>query len=136
MILSGCIIWKTDKNIYEFYTNLKHDSKSPYGKRCAYYEGRVYFFSNQNKDAGIYSMDKSGGDLKFEGIKTKSIRKLQIKDGKIYFIGYTGKEKVGKTIDEKYSLQCKNKKTIQEIIPNPELNINTDEQKSIESTIT
>ena len=89
ILLTGCINRKQgERNVFLANTaqnqlNYKQDIFSEQGKVCAYYSGRVYYFTNDD-EPGIYSMDAEKKDRRLE-VAVENIRKLQVTDDGIYY---------------------------------------------------
>ncbi len=90
-LLTGCIDNELGKenmrkaNINHNFLNYKQEIYSGWGKECAFYEGRIYFFQNEGIP-GIYSMDARGKEKRIE-IEVQNIRKIQVLEDGIYFAG-------------------------------------------------
>ena len=72
-----------------FSTNLKADALSENGRKACFSEGRIYYLSGEQSVQGVYSMDASGGDIKLE-IPVEDIRAINVRDGDIYYSGFSG----------------------------------------------
>lgn len=89
ILLTGCTTRKQgERNVFLANTaqnqlNYKQDVFSEQGKTCAFYNGRVYCFMNDN-EPGIYSMDADKKDCHLE-VAVENIRKLQVTDDGIYY---------------------------------------------------
>lgn len=91
LLLTGCIDNELgdeneDKaNVCQNYLNYKQDVYCEWGKQCAFYEDRIYYFQNED-EPGIYSMDTRGKDRRLE-VRVSNIRKLQVREDGIYYVG-------------------------------------------------
>lgn len=56
------------------------------GQCTAYYDGRIYYISQEDGYDGIYSMDENGGDIRFE-LSTPKITRLIVLEDSIYYVG-------------------------------------------------
>ncbi len=51
------------------------------------YNDRIYYFSDEIGQSGIYSMKTDGSGICFE-VEAKDIQKLQLREGKLYYLCY------------------------------------------------
>ena len=91
LFLSGCTNQQyTDKYRFnEFLIQYKNNNNSTIGVLCAVYNDRIYHFSDEIGQSGIYSMKTDGSDIRFE-VEAKDIQKLQLREGKLYYLYYEG----------------------------------------------
>ncbi len=73
----------------QFYANIKQDANADYGKKTAFYGGRVYYLSAESGIQGIYSMNADGTDVRLEQA-TEDIRALTVNDDGLYYAGFSG----------------------------------------------
>jgi hypothetical protein len=83
LVLTSCFSYGSEDNLR---LNFKNDKSLYWGCAAVVYEDRIYYVSNELGDAGIYSMDSDGSDVRIE-VKNPSITYLQIVDDKLYFTG-------------------------------------------------
>jgi len=91
LFISGCTNQQiTDEYRFNaFLIQYKNNNNSSLGVLCAVYNDRIYYFSDEMGQSGIYSMKTDGSDIRFE-VKAKDIQKLQLRDGKLYYLYYEG----------------------------------------------
>ena len=91
LFLSGCTNQQyTDEYRFnEFLIQYKNNNNSTIGVLCAVYNDRIYHFSDEIGQSGIYSMKADGSDIRFE-VEAKDIQKLQLSEGKLYYLYYAG----------------------------------------------
>ena len=91
LFLSGCTNQQyTDEYRFnEFLIQYKNNNNSTIGVLGAVYNDRIYYFSDEIGQSGIYSMKTDGSDIRFE-VEAKDIQKLQLRDGKLYYLYYEG----------------------------------------------
>lgn len=73
----------------QFYANIKQDANADYGKKAAFYGGRVYYLSAESGTQGIYSMNADGSDVRLERV-TEDIHALAVNDDGLYYSGFLG----------------------------------------------
>ncbi|MFA5675066.1 MAG: hypothetical protein WDA65_00905 [Christensenellales bacterium] len=83
LTLSSCVVF-TDRDYLSL--SLKNDRMEDHGNAACVYYDRIYYLSNEQGDAGIYSMNFEGTDVRIE-LKNPSVTHIQIVDDTIYFIG-------------------------------------------------
>lgn len=81
--------WKNVSNTF-----FKQDIYSPYGQMAAVWNDRLYYVDNRMINDGVYSMDTTGKDVRFE-FSSPKIVKLIFSDNAIYYVGLcsTGRNK-------------------------------------------
>lgn len=91
LFLSGCTNQQfTDEYRFnEFLIQYKNNNNSTIGVIGAVYNDRIYYFSDEIGQSGIYSMKTDGSDIRFE-VEAKDIQKLQLREGKLYYLCYEG----------------------------------------------
>ena len=91
LFLSGCTNQQyTDKYRFnEFLIQYKNNNNSTIGVLGVVYNDRIYYFSDEMGQSGIYSMKTDGSDIRFE-VEAKDIQKLQLREGKLYYLYYEG----------------------------------------------
>jgi len=115
VLLSGCINQQlTDKYTFnEFMIGYKSNSKAGIGTVGVEYNDRIYYFSQESGESGIYSMKTDGSDIRLE-TEARDVQKLQVIDNNLYYLDYNGisygsnKERWG---NKAYSLKSKNLET-------------------------
>lgn len=94
-LFTGCVARSESFNnldTRQFYANIKQDANANYGKKAAFYGGRVYYLSAESRKQGIYSMNADGSDVRLEQA-TEDIRALAVNDDGLYYAGYIGMSK-------------------------------------------
>lgn len=82
-ILSAC----TNRVVVDYLKmSWRNDKTSNHGYAAAFYNERIYYVSNESGDAGIYSMELDGSDVRIE-LKNPSITYLEVIKNKLYFAG-------------------------------------------------
>ena len=93
--LTGCTLHLPSMNKLDnraFSANLKEDGNANYGKKAAYYDGRIYYLSSELGQQGIYSMDAAGEGVRLE-IPVQDIRAISVEPGGLYYAGFDSIEK-------------------------------------------
>ena len=119
LLLTGCMDNELGEenmrraNINHNFLNYKQNIYSEWGKECAFYKGRIYFFQDENIP-GIYSIDARGNGKRIE-VEVQSIRKLQVLEDGIYFTGPVSGDELNRyTIYKK----CWNKDNVEDYLIN------------------
>ena len=91
LFISGCTNQQiTDEYRFnKFLIQYKNNNNSTLGVLCAVYNDRIYYFSDEMGQSGIYSMKTDGSNIRFE-VEAKDIQKLQLREGKLYYLYYEG----------------------------------------------
>ncbi len=92
LFLSGCTLRSPGMNKLDsltFSANLKADADSNYGKKAAYFNGRIYYLSSELGAPGIYSMNPAGEEIRLE-IPVEDIRTISVQEDGIYYSGFAG----------------------------------------------
>jgi hypothetical protein len=83
----GCVIVLREFDYSESRDAIyKHDVFANTGQSATYFDGRVYYVSQENDISGIYSMANDGSDEKLE-FNIPLITRLTITDDGYYFVG-------------------------------------------------
>ena len=89
LFLSGCQQFTDEYRFNKFFIQYKNNNNSTIGVLGAVYNDRIYYFSDEIGQSGIYSMKTDGSDIRFE-VEAKDIQKLQLREGKLYYLYYAG----------------------------------------------
>lgn len=86
-MLSACVATKYEDTYRynKFLVQYKVNRGSPIGSIAVVYGDRIYYFSDEQENSGIYSMDLNGDNVRFE-LEARDIQKLQIKDDTLYYL--------------------------------------------------
>ena len=91
VLLSACINQQlTDKYTFnEFMIGYKANTKAGIGTVGVEYNDRIYYFSQESGESGIYSMKTDGSDINME-VEARDVQKLQLMDNNLYYLYYDG----------------------------------------------
>ena len=92
LLIHGCTLRTPSMNKLDsltFSANLKADADSNYGKKAAYFNGRIYYLSSELGAPGIYSMNPAGEEIRLE-IPVEDIRTISVQEDGIYYSGFAG----------------------------------------------
>ena len=92
LTLSGCTLRTPSMNKLDsltFSANMKADANSNFGKKAAYFNGRIYYLSSELGTPGIYSMNPSGEEIRLE-IPVEDIRAIHVRKDGLYYSGFAG----------------------------------------------
>ena len=53
------------------------------------YNDRIYYFSQESGESGIYSMKTDGSDINME-VEARDVQKLHLMDNNLYYLYYDG----------------------------------------------
>ena len=90
LTLAGCTLRTPSMNKLDsltFSANLKTDANSNYGKKAAYFNGRIYYLSSELGAPGIYSMNPAGEEIRLE-IPVEDIRAIHVRKDGLYYSGF------------------------------------------------
>ena len=91
-LFSGCTLRTPSMNKLDsltFSANLKADANSNYGKKAAYFNGRIYYLSSELGTPGIYGMNPAGEEIRLE-IPVEDIRAIHVRKDGLYYSGFAG----------------------------------------------
>lgn len=92
LLIHGCTLRTPSMNKLDsltFSANLKADANSNYGKKAAYFNGRIYYLSSELGTPGIYSMNTTGEEVMLE-VPVEDIRAICVQEDGIYYSGFAG----------------------------------------------
>jgi hypothetical protein len=95
LLLTGCTLRLPSMNKLDnraFSANLKENANANYGKKAAYYDGRIYYLSSELGQQGIYSMNTAGDGIRLE-ISVEDIRAISVESSGLYYAGFDSIEK-------------------------------------------
>ena len=91
-LFSGCTLRTPSMNKLDsltFSANLKADANPNYGKKAAYFNGRIYYLSSELGTPGIYGMNPAGEEIRLE-IPVEDIRAIHVRKDGLYYSGFAG----------------------------------------------
>ena len=65
----------------------KANTKAGIGTVGVEYNDRIYYFSQESGESGIYSMKTDGSDINME-VEARDVQKLQLMDNNLYYLYY------------------------------------------------
>ena len=101
LLLAGCVsrsgIIESQKKANESLPTIRYksDINMPFGQMAAIYENRLYYCDNKDSGTGIYKSDLSSGKEELI-IEVENIRKIQVTEDGIYYIGRTPENDIEK----------------------------------------
>lgn len=116
--LCGCTPIFQKKVIELFEANIKNNQDAALGALSGCWGNHIYYYSDENGKPGIYQMNCDGGQAKLI-TECRDIKKLQIKDGLLYFLEYDKEINNREIATKSYKLNS--------------LNLETGEKKVIET---
>lgn len=115
--LCGCTPIFQKKVIELFEANVKNNQDATIGALSVYWRNHIYYYSDENGMTGIYQMNCDGSQAELI-TECRDIKKLQIKDGLLYFLEYDKEINNREIATKSYRLNS--------------LNLETGEKKTIE----
>ena len=101
LLLAGCVSWSgiiaSQKKANESLPTIRYksDANMPFGQMAAIYENNLYYCDKKDSGTGIYKLDLSSGKEELI-IEVENIRKIQITEDGVYYIGRTPENDIEK----------------------------------------